>query len=101
MSAPARAQLEALGVSASCVEVLRHLWEYLDDEMTPHGAERLRAHIAGCAQCREYEGYQECFLDTLASLRAQIDAPDGLRAGLAQKLKSQGCGCWSKVRREL
>lgn len=99
MSAPARTQLEGLGISSSCVDVLRHLWDYLDDEMTPRGAERLRAHIAGCAQCREYEGYQECFLDTLAQLRAQIGAPDGLRRKLAEKLKGQGCGCWNKVRR--
>src|SRR5665647_2392939 len=27
----------------------------LEDEMTPGGAERLCAHIAGCAQCREYD----------------------------------------------
>ncbi|MEO8623769.1 MAG: zf-HC2 domain-containing protein [bacterium] len=100
MSAPARTQLEGLGLSSNCVDVLRHLWDYLDDELTPRGAERLRAHIASCAQCREYEGYQECFLDTLAKLREQIGAPDGLRTKLAEKLKGQGCGCWNKVRRE-
>ncbi len=100
MSAPARSQLEGLGLSASCVDVLRHLWDYLDDEMTPRGAERLRAHIESCPQCREYEGYQECFLDTLAELRAQSGAPDCLRTQLAEKLKGQGCGCWNKVRRE-
>ena len=100
MSAPTRTKLEDLGLTSSCVDVLRHLWDYLDDEMTPRGADRLRAHIAGCAQCREYEGYQECFLGTLARLRAQIGAPDGLRKELAEKLKDQGCGCWNKVRRE-
>ena len=97
MSAPARAQLDGLGLSASCVDVLRHLWDYLDDEMTPGSAERLRAHIAGCAQCREYEGYQECFLDALAKLRAELAAPSELRQRLANALKGQGCGCWSKV----
>ena len=100
MSAPARSQLEGLGLSSTCVEVLRHLWEYLDDEMSPGGAERLRAHIATCAQCREYEGYQACFLDALAKLRTHFAAPDDLRTKLSQKLKGQGCGCWDKVRRE-
>ena len=100
MSAPARTQLEGLGLSASCVDVLRHLWDYLDDEMTPRGAERLRAHIASCEQCRGLEGYQSCFLDTLAQRRSEFDAPTELRQRLADKLKAQGCGCWKKVRGE-
>ena len=98
MSAPARTQLEGLGLSESCVDVLRHLWGYLDDEMTPRGAERLRAHIANCGQCRGLEGYQSSFLDTLAQLRSEFNAPTELRQRLADKLKEQGCGCWEKVR---
>ena len=99
MSAPARTQLEGLGLSSSCADVLRHLWDYLDDEITPAGAARLRTHIAGCAQCREYEGFQSCFLDALAKLRAEVGgAPTEFRERLAAKLKGQGCGCWSKFR---
>jgi anti-sigma factor (TIGR02949 family) len=99
MSASARAQLDDLGLSASCVEVLRHLWDYLDDEITPAGAERLRAHIEACSTCRQYEGYQACFLETIATLRTQMDAPNELRERLATRLKEQGCGCWNKVRK--
>lgn len=100
MSAPTRTELEGLGLSSTCVDVVRHLWDYLDDEMTPHGAERLRAHIATCAQCREYQGYQTCFLETLSTLRTELGAPTGLRQRLASRLKGQGCGCWDKVRGE-
>ena len=96
---PGRAELETLGIAADCVDVVRHLWDYLDDQMTEAGAERLRAHIAQCDECRGYEGYQDCFLDTVARLRERLDAPDELRQKLAQKLKGQGCGCWEKVRR--
>jgi anti-sigma factor (TIGR02949 family) len=99
MSAPARAQLEGLGLSAGCVEVLRHLWDYLDDQMTPTGAERLRAHIASCGQCREYEVYQGCFLEAVATIRVDLGAPESLREKLAEQLKGQGCGCWEKVKR--
>ena len=52
MSAPARVQLEALGLSSTCADVLRHLWDYLDDQITPTGADRLRAHIATCPKCQ-------------------------------------------------
>lgn len=96
---PARSQLEALGLSSSCVEVLRHLWDYLDEQITPEGAERLRAHIASCAQCQGYSDYQSCFLEAVARLRAGLGAPEQLRERLAESLKTQGCGCWDQVRR--
>jgi len=74
MSAPPRNQLEALGLSAPCVEVVRHLWDYLDEQLTPEGAERLRSHMAACDKCRGYSDYQACFLEAVAKLRAQLDA---------------------------
>ena len=97
MSAPAHAPLDDLGLSSNCLEVLRHLWDYLDEELTPEGAERLRVHIESCPQCKAMEVYQACFLDTMRKLRAQFSAPSELRARLAEKLRSQGCGCWEKV----
>ncbi|HEU4720374.1 MAG TPA: zf-HC2 domain-containing protein [Gemmatimonadaceae bacterium] len=100
MSAPARSKLEALGLSATCAEVLTHLWDYLDEQITPTSAERLQSHIATCAQCRQYEAYQECFLRAMASLKQELTAPRSLRERLATQLKGQGCGCWEKVRSE-
>jgi anti-sigma factor (TIGR02949 family) len=97
MSAPAHAQLDELGLSANCVEVLRHLWDYLDEELTSNGAERLRLHIESCPQCKAMEGYQACFLDTMRRLRAHLGAPDELRTRLAETLRGQGCGCWENV----
>ena len=97
MSAPAHPHLAELGLSASCVEVLCHLWDYLDEELTVDGAERLRLHIESCEQCKRMEVYQACFLETMSRLRAQFGAPNDLRARLAEKLRGQGCGCWDKV----
>jgi anti-sigma factor (TIGR02949 family) len=98
MSAPAPSRLQALGLSATCAEVLHHLWDYLDEQITPSSAERLRAHIASCETCRGYENYQECFLQAVAGLRQELGAPESLRERLAERLKGQGCGCWQKVR---
>lgn len=98
MSAPARTQLEAIGLSSTCADVLRHLWDYLDDQITPEGAARLRTHIAVCPTCQGYEEYQSCFLDAVKKLRAELGAPGALRERLAEGLKGQGCGCWEKVR---
>jgi anti-sigma factor (TIGR02949 family) len=100
MSAPARSKLRSLGLSATCAEVLTHLWDYLDEQITPTSAERLRAHIATCAQSRQYEEYQECFLRAMSDLKQELNAPHSLRERLAARLKGQGCGCWDKVSRE-
>lgn len=99
MSAPPRSHLAGLGLSDSCVQVLHHLWDYLDDQLTPEGAERLRAHIASCETCRAYEVYQECFLDAVSRIRADLGAPESLREKLAERLKDEGCGCWDKTRK--
>jgi anti-sigma factor (TIGR02949 family) len=99
MSAPTRSSLRDLGLSATCAEVLHHLWDYLDQQITPSGAERLRAHIASCATCQQYEVYQECFLQTVSRLRLELGAPESLRERLAEGLKNQGCGCWDKVKK--
>ena len=85
-------------MSSNCADVLRHLWDYLDDQITPAGAERLRAHIASCDTCRGYEVFQECFLDAVSKLRADLGAPDSLREKLAGQLRESGCGCWDKVK---
>jgi anti-sigma factor (TIGR02949 family) len=98
MSAPARVQLEALGLSGPCAEVLRHLWDYLDDQITPEGAGRLRAHIAACPKCQSYQVYQSCFLEAVKKLRIELEAPGPVRERLAERLKEQGCGCWERVR---
>jgi len=79
---------------------MQHLWEYLDEELTPEGAQRFRAHLASCEQCRSYGDYQSCFFDALAKLKAQLDAPAQLRDKLAEKLKGEGCGCWSRARKQ-
>lgn len=99
MSAPPRNQLEALGLSAACADVVRHLWDYLDDQLAPDGAERLRTHMADCEKCRGYSNYQECFLEAAAKLRANLDAPNSVRDRLAEGLKSEGCSCWNAVRK--
>ncbi len=99
MSAPARTQLEEMGLSSTCAEVLRHLWDYLDEEIAAEGAQRLEAHMASCRQCQEYRVYQSCFLESLARLHGQLTAPHTLRERLAEGLKESGCGCWEKVRR--
>ena len=99
MTTSTRVRLEGLGLPASCVEVMQHLWDFLDEEITADSAQRLRQHMAECEHCRNYSDYQSCFFDALAKLKANLNAPSELRDKLAAKLRKEGCGCWGKVAR--
>ena len=58
----ARSKLEALGLSTACADVLRHLWDYLDEQITPTGR-ATRGRTSPVRACQPYEVYQACFLE--------------------------------------
>ncbi len=93
MTAPSRAGVDVRGVPANCADVLRHLWDYLDDEMSPLRTEQLRTHIASCSWCRELQLFQRGFLGRLARLKRHLTCPGAVRAKLAEKLRAEGCRC--------
>lgn len=67
----------------SCEEVVRAVWEFLDDEIDLDRKERIREHLAICAHCFDQYNFEGAFLRTvarvidedgdLASLRARIE----------------------------
>jgi mycothiol system anti-sigma-R factor len=61
-----------------CDEVLIRLWEYLDQELTPHDAAEVKDHLHRCAHCYPAYCCDRAFLDLLARLRSSCTAPAGL-----------------------
>lgn len=67
----------------SCEEVVRAVWEYLDDEIDLPSKERIREHLEICDHCLGQYTFEGAFLRTvsrvldedgdLASLRARIE----------------------------
>ncbi|HEY5219938.1 MAG TPA: zf-HC2 domain-containing protein, partial [Gemmatimonadaceae bacterium] len=51
-----------------CLEVLKHVWDYLDEQLTDETTERLRAHLADCHGCFQYKTFSENFLGAVAAL---------------------------------
>ncbi len=57
-----------------CMEVLRHLSEYLDGDCDTEVAGRIEAHVRGCDWCERFGGK---FAGTVRSLRQSLlDDPD-------------------------
>jgi anti-sigma factor (TIGR02949 family) len=74
-----------------CEELLEHLDEFLDSEMSDSQCARLREHVDGCPTCQEAA-------DAVQHVRAIVrrscaeTAPEDLRLRLAQRLSSLRVG---------
>jgi mycothiol system anti-sigma-R factor len=73
-----------------CLEVLKHVWDYLDDQLTDEKTEELRSHLAECRGCFEYKTFQQNFLDAMSTIAERPGAPPGLREKVIASLRQQG-----------
>ncbi|HET7632403.1 MAG TPA: zf-HC2 domain-containing protein [Gemmatimonadaceae bacterium] len=73
-----------------CMEVLTHVWDFLDEQLTPETTDRLTTHLKNCPQCFGYQSFQEQFLDALATLGDRPGAPPALRERVLSVLREQG-----------
>lgn len=72
------------------MQVLLHVWDYLDGRLSPEETRSLRAHLDECAQCFEYELFQESYVEAMTSLRITADAPWQVKARVMDMLNSVG-----------
>lgn len=73
-----------------CLEVLKHVWDYLDERLTEQTTERLRSHIADCHQCFQYKTFQENVLEAVGTLRRRSEASPDLREKVMESLRQEG-----------
>jgi anti-sigma factor RsiW len=70
-----------------CSEVVRRLWEYLDDELSPEEASAICAHLGDCRGCWPAYKCDRAFLERLAHCRlARAGAPASLLTRITQVL---------------
>jgi anti-sigma factor (TIGR02949 family) len=73
---------------ASCREVLRSLWDYLDGHCTPALAHRIGGHANACVACYHVRRSQERFFTSLVDVRARSKAPPGLEERVRSALRN-------------
>ncbi len=74
--------------SLNCEEVMTKLWEFIDHELTPDAAERMREHLAICSGCFPQYDFQRAFVVFLRR-NAATQAPPELRRRIFQRLLSE------------
>jgi mycothiol system anti-sigma-R factor len=73
-----------------CLEVLKHVWDYLDDQLTDETTARLRAHLDKCQQCFQYTAFQQNFLEAVGTLQLRPGASPELRDKVLGTLRQEG-----------
>jgi anti-sigma factor (TIGR02949 family) len=77
-------------ISDECKDVLLHVWDYLDAQLTPDATDALRAHIAVCPPCLQYQEFQEEYMRAMRASRAKKGASWFLKARVLDELFDSG-----------
>ncbi|MDE3152814.1 MAG: zf-HC2 domain-containing protein [Gemmatimonadota bacterium] len=73
-----------------CEAVMRQLWDYLDEELSPDRMAAIREHLATCARCYPQYEFEQSFLTALDRAQQEHSNPDGLRNRVAAALRAEG-----------
>ena len=73
-----------------CESVMRELWDYLDDELTPERMTAVRAHLDVCKRCYPQYEFERSFLAALAARAPQHSAPARVQARVLAALEAEG-----------
>ena len=72
----------------SCLEVIRELSNYIDNDVPPQLREEILAHLSGCSHCTAvYNGLRNTI--TLIGDDRAFDLPAGFGQGLRAKLAKE------------
>lgn len=63
-----------------CSAVVRDLWSYLDESLTPERMEGVREHLANCQRCFPHADFERAFLDAVGEMRREHPDPNALRS---------------------
>lgn len=71
-----------------CHDVMKRLWEYMDDELTPDDTAAVREHLEMCARCHPQYRFQLAFLAALAAAFAHPGVGPAPRAEFRERLRA-------------
>ena len=73
-----------------CEAVMRQLWEYLDEELTPSRMDAMQEHLALCRPCQSHTDFERAFLTALSEARRATPIPSALRTRVMEALRREG-----------
>jgi anti-sigma factor (TIGR02949 family) len=73
-----------------CDAVVRELWDFLDEELSPERVALIEAHAALCAHCGPHVRLGRAFKSALRTARREVTAPAALGLRVREVLRTQG-----------
>lgn len=69
-----------------CSSTLKHLYEFLDQELSPEQVHTIQAHLNACPECADVKDFELMVREKMRSSCAQ-QAPEQLKARLLQDVQ--------------
>ncbi len=70
----------------NCREAVEHLYEYLDQELTPEAERKVREHLAACPPCGQHFNFEQQFLKFVEARCRARGAPPELKRRILDEL---------------
>jgi anti-sigma factor (TIGR02949 family) len=75
------------GSMLDCDAVMRQLWDYLDQQLTPQTMAAIDDHLGKCQHCRPEAQFRRAFERAVSSARQEAGNTDALRARIRRALR--------------
>lgn len=73
-----------------CEAVMRQLWDFLDEELTPVRMGAIREHLSLCEPCQSHTDFERAFLTALSEARSSEPIPSALKDRVMEALRREG-----------
>lgn len=73
-----------------CDTVMRQLWDFLDEELTPDRMEAIREHLKMCERCHPHAEFERSFLRAVAKVRRDHSNPASAAQRVREALAARG-----------
>jgi anti-sigma factor (TIGR02949 family) len=78
------------GPMLDCEAVMKQLWDYLDEELTPERMQAIKEHVQMCERCSPQVQFERAFLSVLGAARQVVANEESLRSRVVAQLRTMG-----------
>ncbi len=80
--------MDAMDAMLDCESVMRQLWDFLDQQLTPETMQAIEQHLDECHRCRPQAEFRRAFERAVSSAREEAGNTDALRDRIRLALHS-------------
>ena len=84
---------------ASCDQIIRLAWEYLDDELDEEPRRQVWRHLRDCPPCRAYFHFERAFLRAVGDREGAASDTAALLRKVMDALRAEGYRGWNSLMR--